>query len=374
MYSLSRPTANEFWIKIGWWLTPWRSLPPTIDVRIFDYPGFSEGLGALLAFGAFLSVLVMLMHGVAFAAASFLYKWRAWPPYWPDVVESVEHSRLLWSAWAESAWRACWVFPSAMTLSGVWGKLAWTMMSAGYPLIGISWQYPLATFVAILLTHGFISSLVLRRYVTRLVPADGHRCVACGYLLRGLSEPRCPECGLETRLCQKPGFHLLGRRSEQIRRASVFIQFVLPFMLVFAPLWIPLLAKQILSIAGRPTVPVGAPRVAPNPDAFPVDVGAVCFVRRNGEVSAVRVSKDPQNQWRYESRYWADEAAFGHDPPSATNTGPLSPPSWSSLTAGPWTLHFSDGSDTMGYLYRPDVTYQVEVHEADDERAKLAFP
>jgi hypothetical protein len=42
-----------------------------------------------------------------------------------------------------------------------------------------------------------VGTLPLARFVYRSVPVehDPNRCIKCGYLLYGLAEPRCPECG-----------------------------------------------------------------------------------------------------------------------------------------------------------------------------------
>lgn len=50
----------------------------------------------------------------------------------------------------------------------------------------------MSTMVAAALT---VYGLLTRRYYARR-PFDGEtRCRRCGYILRGISEPRCPECG-----------------------------------------------------------------------------------------------------------------------------------------------------------------------------------
>ena len=40
-----------------------------------------------------------------------------------------------------------------------------------------------------------VAFLVLHRLTTTAIGGDGPRCKKCGYLLRGVSKPRCPECG-----------------------------------------------------------------------------------------------------------------------------------------------------------------------------------
>jgi hypothetical protein len=51
-----------------------------------------------------------------------------------------------------------------------------------------------AVFAAALITLAVISARSIRR-VRRQLPDAGPYCTECGYSLRGLPEPRCPECG-----------------------------------------------------------------------------------------------------------------------------------------------------------------------------------
>lgn len=42
-----------------------------------------------------------------------------------------------------------------------------------------------------------VISFVFFAYITRGLQPDGHlHCLECGQILKGLSEPRCPECGV----------------------------------------------------------------------------------------------------------------------------------------------------------------------------------
>ncbi len=58
----------------------------------------------------------------------------------------------------------------------------------------VAWSVPVAYFAPVVLlgfaTYGVLTALWGRR------PFDGEtRCRKCGYILRGISEPRCSECG-----------------------------------------------------------------------------------------------------------------------------------------------------------------------------------
>ena len=50
--------------------------------------------------------------------------------------------------------------------------------------------------ILLLATPGWIAGLLTFQYLFRPPRADMYlHCLKCGYILKGLSEPRCPECG-----------------------------------------------------------------------------------------------------------------------------------------------------------------------------------
>ncbi len=59
-------------------------------------------------------------------------------------------------------------------------------MVVGISIIGFS-----LSLVVALAVYGLLS----RRYDSRRMFERETRCRKCGYVLRGISEPRCPECG-----------------------------------------------------------------------------------------------------------------------------------------------------------------------------------
>jgi hypothetical protein len=62
-----------------------------------------------------------------------------------------------------------------------------------------SWQFgagiSLAWFLPVLLIAFAVYGLLTWRFGPRGPIDDETRCRECGYILRGISEPRCPECG-----------------------------------------------------------------------------------------------------------------------------------------------------------------------------------
>ena len=72
-----------------------------------------------------------------------------------------------------------------------------------YQIIGFYESFPfnynLAVSVLLVFAHGFVPTLVgIGVYHWLSAPrwdSDHTRCGPCGYILNGLTEPRCPECG-----------------------------------------------------------------------------------------------------------------------------------------------------------------------------------
>ena len=77
---------------------------------------------------------------------------------------------------------------SAATMHGlVVGR--WTVRALLLDLTSVMWVAVLGYVVVVRLTILFVKP------VRRVGVAPGLRCHQCGYLLTGLLEPRCPECG-----------------------------------------------------------------------------------------------------------------------------------------------------------------------------------
>ncbi len=80
----------------------------------------------------------------------------------------------------------------AVIAAGLWFLLIWPTMSGGW--VVVSYDPGVAVPAAITLSlAACFGWLLLWLSVWRRDRET--RCRACGYILRGLSEPRCPECG-----------------------------------------------------------------------------------------------------------------------------------------------------------------------------------
>ena len=89
----------------------------------------------------------------------------------------------------------------AWLVLGDWGTLSGVLMPA------VDWLFESTRgivgadvsfygIILLLATPGWIAGLLTFQYLSRPSRTDMYlRCLKCGYILKGLSEPRCPECG-----------------------------------------------------------------------------------------------------------------------------------------------------------------------------------
>jgi len=95
-------------------------------------------------------------------------------------------------------WRAAIAVGAAYGLCWGWNwfvvvPLALRQIERGYDPSSI-WAFNNVSWLVQLATAVGIYGLLTRRYYESR-PTGETRCRRCGYILRGISEPRCPECG-----------------------------------------------------------------------------------------------------------------------------------------------------------------------------------
>ena len=374
---LDLPGLDGLYARLAWWLTPWGAQASTIEADL--HVRFSIGLGKWqtgpldFAIGAMIAGMVLLAaHCATFVVVALLYAKFGRPSYWPDVGSG----SILWSAWGWSAFVACWLLPAAGAIWTVWIKLVETLAWVNYPLIDTGRGYLAANFAAVILGLAFVAGAVLRRHVVAAVTADSLRCQTCGYLLRGLPEPRCPECGRGTMPQARPAFGLLGAPSSRWRLAKWTAQLAIPFALLCAPpavptvlLQLPTFLQERLPTATQATLK----RLSKDPDLIPVRRNTLCLVRRDGALGVVRLRFRPG--WWYDVAYWPSEAACNHAPPQIAESGllVLGPGLTVDLKVGPWSLTYMFGSQSYWWLRRPDSSFDVQVVPPDEFAGKLPW-
>jgi hypothetical protein len=99
------------------------------------------------------------------------------PVFWAAIAASI----------VSSVMGVCFI----VLLSNMFNQLLISFLGSMGELVTIIVCFCLPSLLAVILF-----SAVVRREVSREVPGDGQtHCRKCGYILRGLQEPRCSECG-----------------------------------------------------------------------------------------------------------------------------------------------------------------------------------
>jgi hypothetical protein len=365
------PGVHEPFLRLGWMLGPWPNFPLPYDFDYsaagsFDYssPGsLPESILLAVAVAVTgvlgLTLAVAAVHSIVFSIVALLHAWLGWPRYWHEMRSAISLQR----GWAESARRSWWVWPTAQLVWLLWDELAWGFRYACYPIINNSSWFLAANLAAIVMGYAYISAKILRRQIVRIIRPDEVRCIACGYLLKGIESQRCPECGREIGPNVRPVFCFKWQRFGRWKRASMLAKLVLLLLLLTAPLAVPVvlvnLPRNWLRFAPAAIVPQRQV-LYPDAHAFPIRLDAVCLIRHEAELAVVRFSQELPRRGRYEVGFWSDANAFGREPPVSIHTGEVTNGGGPDLPLGPWTFRYGMASENMIWLTRPDGTYHVQ--------------
>jgi hypothetical protein len=365
------PVVKVFFWKLSWRLGPYSSFPWPYD--------FSEYLSGPFGWGGFIFLILLstvlfamvstIVHAAAFGLTAVVHQKWGWPQYWGMVRARLDRSR----AWVLSLKRAWWLGPLFLSVYVVIDYVTHGLQYAFYPLLDPDSLLLVAPVGAAVLAVFFISNPILRVAIADLVSADDLRCQRCGYLLRGLEIPRCPECGHDNSVVGPPPYGI-GLRWVPGWLGSRIFRLIVLAGLTLAPVWVPAVVAGLpLSIVQH--LPQGiAPRwqLAPNPDSFPIWLDSVCVIRQGQAIAVVRFPKDGSYRRRYTAWYWAKATELGR-PPDATATGKLGISYLQlDLPIGPWTLQYHTPDQGMFWLTRPNASYAVEAFEP--ERFESIYP
>jgi len=368
------PSVHFAFVRLGWWLAPWRDFPLPHDRADFTWVHGPLGVvvGKQVAIIITFSGLLFLVHGAAFRVTALLHRWFGWPRYWADVRDSVS----VRTAWAESARRSWWIWPAVVLIGELMTELAAGMRSAMYPLIAVSLPFLIAGIGTIVLGYCYTSALALRAQVAAVVGPEERRCVKCNYRLRGLQSRLCPECAHPFDPVQTPEFRFKWEQFEGRGRCRKFVRVLLPIALLAAPLWVP------LAILGLPrtwlqwipsSLQPGQRVINYDPNAFPIRNDAVCRIRRGEELGIVRFRKRTLYSGECVAGYWPSAGSFGRHPPEQrTMRMAVMGAGWNQ-TVGPWNFRCHWGGQNIIWLYRPDATYEVEAMLVEDFDGDLSW-
>ena len=366
----------RWFMRLAWWIGPWRSFPVPYDMpggNVY-HPG-TDWLMFLLCLpvAAFLFVcFALLIHGVAFLLVVWAHKRFGWPRYWNDVQTRLD----LPASWAESARRCWWVWPASLLIWDLIESAGQGFTYAFYPLIETGPPWYLLNLLAVSLLCARAQSRLLQGEVIRSVTTEDLRCMRCGYMLRGLRQLRCPECGSGEDRDGKARYGLLWSMRGRLRRASRVTSRLLPPALLLAPVWVPLAVLR-LPMAWIPYLPSAIQPsrqvLSYDQNRFPVRFNAVALVRHGGAIGAIQVRRFPTAVATFDTAYWARECDFGRKPPDQKRGGRVARQYGIGLPVGPWNLSFSSDDQAMIWLDRPDATYEVQAFEPEHFPGDLSW-
>ena len=370
------PSVHVAVLRLGWWLGDWHTFPFPYDFADFASQPLAGGFGFLLWLiivesMVTLTIAAAALHSMTFAIVVLAHAWFGWPKYWKDV-----RSRFnLRSAWARSARRSWWVWPITQFVWLLLDQIAWGYRYACYPIIDNGPPFFIANIVAACLIFGVIASHVLRASVIEAVGPDELRCGGCGYLLRGLTRRRCPECGSDVDRQEARTYGLWLKRLRPLRKTQRHLLRALIVAMLFAPVWLPLgfvsMPRTWLRFVPSAICPDRAV-LARNLNAFPIRLDAVCMIQHENSVAVIRFKQERVLRADYQVGFWFDKVDMDlNRTPDTFATGQVRNGGGPSLPIGPWAFTYGMAGENMIWLTRPDPTYAVAAFADDNLSGEL---
>ncbi len=368
------PSLHFAFVRLGWWLAPWRDLPLPYDRADFTWihGPLHVVAGTQVAILIAFSITLLLVHGAAFRVTALLHRWLGWPRYWREVSDSIS----LRTAWVESARRSWWFWVAGSIIWELLTEIAIGLRYAQYPFITDGQPFLLANIATIVLGYCYTSALALRRQVAAVVGPDERRCVKCDYRLRGLQSRLCPECAHPFDPNESPEFRLKWERIDGRGRCRKFVRVMLPFTLLAAPLWMPLVVLSAprawlgwIPSSLRP----GWGVIYHDPNAFLIRLDAVCRIRHGEELCIVRFRKRKMHHATYVTGCWPNAESFGRHPPEQGTMREVQMAGGRIQTLDRWSIRFVWGSGNFVWLHRPDETYEVDAMLVEDFDGDLSW-
>lgn len=298
-----------FATRFAWRIGPWKRVPIPFDSSAFDYAAGDSGLSWIewvpnAAASLFLaSLFLSILHGGLFATLFVTYAHRGWPPYVQDL-----HNRIHWVR----LWRACllrswWVLPVFGLVHGVWKWVEFGQSYAQCGNIRLEWPFQLAILILAILSSARIATKTIVAAVIAELKPDDRRCHRCAYLLRGLTNPVCPECGETIPQAHVPRFSLFRRNAPRCRSALRTTWWLVSLAVISAPAWEPIAYTALpQSVSSRLPGAMVPPWRWGHINVFPLSPGTFGILRRSKEVIVItareRVGKPSELRWWY----WSD--------------------------------------------------------------------
>jgi rRNA maturation protein Nop10 len=348
------PWLDDIIFDVGVWLSsrvsplPWRAPRPRLD---WPHLLVSDGVVDQWFFPLATVAVLAVLHTLAFVASAGAYWQFGRPRYLPDVVRRTG-CKLVIRSWMLSAWSCAVFFPLAR---GAW-RASCRMYELQQPVakwppfVSISLTFLCLNVAFFLLVLAYVSAHVLRTRIRRSVPSDLRRCDRCGYLLFGLENPRCPECGTQNNRARPPRFSLLWRPSGWRRRAAIVSYLALCVGLLTAPVLVPWLYGHAAPVLVRvwPSLPRPAEPCALS--GFAVSGEELLTLQCQGALNRLHLVPDEYGWWLYEVFASEDTTQTVDDQPVRAGRGVLSSLERRAITLGSCTVYCTPISDNKIWI------------------------
>lgn len=313
--ALCRTEIAQRWaLNTGWCIGPWRQCPIPFDSSTYSNTGFFRNEASIdwrtLVATTFLitGLLLTALHGLIFEAALVMFRCFGWPKYMPHITGRLS----LMEMWRSSVFRSSWVFPVAIIVAQLWDAIETAQVYAGYQSVNVGTLFEIGLILVAMLACFQISSRQIVRAVQSSLRPEDLRCRKCGYLIRGLSDPQCPECGTGFDLSARPTFTLFRR--SYVRRPLVrwVLWSLMATAIVLIPAWEPILSEKAISILPykHPLRRFFSVTTYQQPYAYPVKKGSFCLLRHDTEAIVLWVpfgnAPPSELQWKYWKEFAVD--------------------------------------------------------------------
>lgn len=308
-YLLLSPSGQWFATQFAWRIGPWKRIPIPFDSSVFDFPAGDLGLSWIdwvpnAAVGLFLvSLILTILHAGLFAAILWVYSHFGWPPYVQDVRERLNR-KALWRACVRRSW---WILPVFILVHQLW---RWVELGQSYAQCGsiiADWPFTLGILILAILTHVRIATQTIVTAVVKELRPDERRCHQCAYLLRGLTNPVCPECGEAFPQTHVPRFSLIRRNFPRYRSALRTAWWLVALAVISAPAWEPIafeaLPKSASSLLPGAFVP---PWRWGHISVVPLRLETFGILRRSNEVMVITARERKGQPREFRWWYWSD--------------------------------------------------------------------
>lgn len=310
-----------WWATVmAWRIGPWGRFPMPFDIRAFERARDSDDYSVekvLIVISAYFlfGLILCVGHWCVFGVTFLIYRRFGWPGYLADLGDRIARIQV----WQSAVRRGWWVLPAFGFARVAW---EWIDLGQSYSLYrwaftGLPFDYAMLCLGAA--TYARISGGAIIAAVRSEVRADEVRCCHCGYLLRGLSESKCPECGRAAIGTVPPRFEL-GRGRRRGRRAAAWI--AVSSLTLTMPAWVPALVTALpLRVARQLPPPIQQSAYWPD-WSVPLRIGAICTIRDQAQTGVlwVRQSDGP----RFELHWWRwNECGFWDRAPDSSGVATI---------------------------------------------------